>query len=237
MDSFKKKPLVLLTSSLKTDEEKGPAYYLYESYVKAFAAAGALVLETPNLEKEDAEELAELADGLVITGGSAVNPAIYGEERKSYCGVVREARDKFETELLAAFMTRKKPVFGICHGFQLINAALGGTLCQDIPREMGEEHPDGSVHPVKIEKDSILGRFFAENTMVNSYHHQAVKTLAPCLRETARTENGRIPEGFEHETLPVFGVQWHPERMTGPDRLTKEGPDMAPLFRYFMDML
>ena len=85
---------------------------------------------------------------------------------------------------------------------------------------------------MSVEPDSVLGRLFGEQFLVNSYHHQSVRTLGEELRVTARA--GKIVEGFEHKSLPVWAVQWHPERMTGEDRISGEGPDMSPLFAWFV---
>ena len=125
-------------------------------------------------------------------------------------------------------------MFGVCRGLQLINTALGGTLWQDQKRERGiDGHEDGKVHQVRLEKDSVLNRLFGEEILVNSYHHQSVKKLGDGLRITAAS--GQIPEAFEHVSLPILAVQWHPERMTGKDRVTEKGPDMGPLFAWFVE--
>jgi putative glutamine amidotransferase len=133
-------------------------------------------------------------------------------------------------------MREKKPVFGICRGIQLINAALGGTLWQDILSQCGVAHESGKTHAVQAAEGSALEEMFGQCFWVNSLHHQAVRTLAPGLRPAAWSKEGGacLVEAVWHETLPVFAVQWHPERMVKNAVDQTAGPDMAPLFSYFV---
>ncbi len=134
-----------------------------------------------------------------------------------------------------AFLAAKKPIMGICRGMQLINVALGGTLYQDIPTQLGYEHPH-AAHEVVAREGSELSRLFGRRFTVNSYHHQAVKKLGEGLiADAVFAEDERLVEAVHHETLPVAAYQWHPERMCGKDRMTQEGPDMEPLFRQFLE--
>lgn len=145
-------------------------------------------------------------------------PALYGEELKYDFVITDPLRDDLEWKLIKAFVDRKKPIFGICRGVQVLNAYFGGTLYQDIPDELGGEHAKGVCHPVTLKKDSILGRLFGESLEINSYHHQALKDLGKDLTAVAWSDaNGHsIVEAVEHVSLPIWAVQWHPERMTGP---------------------
>lgn len=146
-------------------------------------------------------------------------------------------RDDLEWKLIKAFVDRKKPIFGICRGVQVLNAYFGGTLYQDIPDELGGEHAKGVCHPVTLKKDSILGRLFGESLEINSYHHQALKDLGKDLTAVAWSDaNGHsIVEAVEHVSLPIWAVQWHPERMTGPVTNPENCVDSLPIFQYFMD--
>ena len=125
---------------------------------------------------------------------------------------------------------------GICRGLQVLNVVLGGTLYQDLPSQLGLEHPGGTVHEVEACEGSDLERLFGKRFLVNSYHHQAVRELAPGLvADAVFADDERIVEAFHHTALPITAYQWHPERMRGTERLTKEGPDMDALFRAFLD--
>ncbi|MCI8516319.1 MAG: gamma-glutamyl-gamma-aminobutyrate hydrolase family protein [Hungatella sp.] len=222
------RPMILLTAG--TETVRGMAQrQLFDNYGAAIYEAGG----QPVLALGMDEELADRADGLFLTGGVDIEPGRYGMERKDWCGKADLPRDQEELCLFSFFEKRKKPILGVCRGLQLINTAMGGTLWQDQKQECGAEgHIDGAVHLVSAEPDSVLGSLFGEEFLVNSYHHQSVRTLGEGLRVTARA--GMIVEGFEHKSLPVWAVQWHPERMTGRGRVSREGPDMNPLFAWFV---
>ena len=223
------RPLILLTTGLATVRGMEQRQ-LFQNYGDAVYQAGG----QPVLALGMDEELADRADGLFLTGGVDIEPGLYGERRQEWCGQADPVRDREELKLFSLFMERRKPVFGVCRGLQLINTALGGTLWQDQKQERGiDGHEDGKVHQVCLEKDSVLNRLFGEEILVNSYHHQSVKKLGDGLRITAAS--GQIPEAFEHVSLPILAVQWHPERMTGKDRVTEKGPDMGPLFAWFVE--
>lgn len=222
------RPLILLTTGLGIVRGMKQRQ-LFQDYADAVYEAGG----QPVLALGMDDELAERADGLFLTGGVDIEPCRYGMERKEWCGEADLDRDEEELRLFSLFAGKKKPVLGICRGLQLINTALGGTLWQDQETECQVPgHRDGTVHCVQFEEDGLFGRLFGREILINSYHHQSVRTLGDGLRITARA--GKIAEGFEHESLPVWGVQWHPERMTGKMRVTKEGPDMKPLFYHFV---
>ena len=204
----------------------------------AVRRAGGLPVLLP-LYADEASLRAVLAhvDGLVLTGGADVDPALYGEERLPQCGATDPWRDRMEEAYIGAFVRAGKPIFGICRGAQMINVALGGTLYQDISAQLGVSHNFGIVHEVTSCADTFAYDLFGARFMVNSFHHQAIRKLAPSLRPAAYAEDGKIAEAFVHETLPILGVQWHPERMTGDDRMTREGPAMQRLFLHFLHLL
>ena len=172
-------------------------------------------------------------DGLLLCGGSDMDPAFYG---KAIDGSVEIDRKRDETELAAleAFLKAGKPVMGICRGFQLLNVAFGGTLIQNLPNVPfhRSEEPFRSVHNVTAAGDSLFARYYGETFSVNSCHHQGVERLGNSLRATAFSPDG-LTEALEHTTLPVFGVQWHPERLCG-EYLREDAVDGAPLFSYFV---
>jgi putative glutamine amidotransferase len=230
------KPLIVLTASsnfITTDGKEPRQLVLTVDYVQAVADAGGI----PIIAGEAcAAELAAICDGLLLTGGPDVAPELYGETIISEKVKPDPARDQFEMELLDVWMKTGKPVFGICRGSQLLNVYFGGTLTQDLELESGWSHRDRSVrHPVHAEKGSILEKLFGTEFLVNTIHHQAVNSLGKGLFATAHSPGGII-EAFEHESLPIFAVQFHPEKMTGAmkDGRTK---DFQSIFQYFVDLV
>ena len=200
------------------------------AYTKALARAGAM----PVLLCEEApEEAAQLFDALVLSGGGDIDPALFGEAVLNDTVNIDAIRDGFEVPLIRAFRDAGKPIFGICRGAQVINVALGGTLYQDLPEQLGFVHFDMKLrHYIDTAEGSMLRELFGARLRVNSTHHQAVRDLAPGLRLTAASPEG-VVEAFEHETLPIFGTQFHPERMSGNPADTRT-PDFQPLFDRFV---
>jgi len=134
-----------------------------------------------------------------------------------------------------AFLKAGKPIFGICRGHQLLNVIFGGTLVQHLPNAL--EHSTvlagrDIVHEVTAEKGSIAEKLYGESFTVNSWHHQAVQDLADGFCVSMCASDGVI-EGFEHESLPIFGVQWHPERMCCT-RKRDDTVDGSAIFEYFI---
>lgn len=173
-------------------------------------------------------------DGLILCGGGDIDPKFYGEpvDGSKY---IDEERDSLEFALLKAYVEAGKPVFGICRGFQVINVYFGGSMHQDIPESAlhsAKEPPDAS-HSVTAAADSILGKLYGTSFRVNSSHHQAVKEIGKGLRPTAWW-NDQYVEALEHESLPVFGVQWHPERMCFTKK-REDTVDGVELFKYFVE--
>lgn len=174
-------------------------------------------------------------DGLILCGGCDVDPKYYNEEINGSTDIDID-RDENEFALLKAYIDAGKPVFGICRGFQLINIYFGGTLYQDIKeanlhRRINEVD---SVHSITADEDSIVGRLYGRNVSVNSAHHQALKDLGEGLKATAYWQDKYI-EAIEHTKLPIFGVQWHPER-TCFSMARNDTCDGSKLFEYFIKL-
>lgn len=208
-----------------TTPPDGPGYY--EEAVRALGA----VPQWGRCPKPDLT-----CDGLILCGGDDVDPALYGQERNG-AGDPDTERDAAELELFRAFYAAGKPIFGICRGSQMINVALGGTMIQDLGPELNAFHKSvvlDKVHALRTAEGSILRELYGEVFTSNSYHHQAVDRLGEGLRPMAWAEAGFV-EGVQHETLPIFGVQFHPERMTG-ELLRPDAVDGGELFRRFLEL-
>ena len=175
-------------------------------------------------------------DGLILCGGTDIHPSWYGEEINGSVDI-DDARDQAEFALAKAYVEAGKPVLGICRGCQLLNVFFGGSLIQNL--DTAQKHvrsaEGDSVHAVRADHGSIAASLYGDAFCVNSSHHQAVKKLGNGLRITMTTEDDRVVEGFEHESLPVFAVQWHPERMSFAHR-REDTVDGAAIFEFFMQL-
>ena len=153
-------------------------------------------------------------DGLLLPGGCDVNSSRYGKERIPQ-ETVDDDLDALQFETLDRFQAAGKPVFGICRGHQLLNVAFGGTLIQHLP--VAENHmslPAGgdNVHRAYAEENAFIREIYGPDFVVNSSHHQGVDRPGNGLRVVMRSGDG-VAEALEHASLPVWSVQWHPERM------------------------
>lgn len=230
------KPLIITTGAHIHTAEGHPQNLLWQVYMDGIVIGGGLPLLSTDATHADAAQMAAQGDGLFLSGGMDVSPLFYGQKALSVCGPTDGKRDQLENLLIRAFVRAGKPILGICRGCQMLNAFFGGTLFQDIYAQTGQEHPYDSIHEVSAVPDSVLYALFGRRFTVNSLHHQAIRTLGTCLTPIAYAENALIVEAFVHQKLPILGVQWHPERMTGAARMSPDGPDMKPLLQYFIAM-
>ncbi|SHJ47557.1 gamma-glutamyl-gamma-aminobutyrate hydrolase family protein [Desulfofundulus thermosubterraneus] len=207
------------------DEEK-KQFFLSRFYTEAVEAAGGFPLLLPYTKRESSLHIfPELLDGLILSGGGDVDPVHFGEEPLPGCGEISPERDKYELDLARRVLSLGLPVLGICRGAQVLNIAAGGDIYQDIFTQVSgclkhqQKAPRWSpTHGIIIEENTRLARIFNAGVMrVNSFHHQAVRRLAPGFIVSARSVDGII-EAVE-STGPGFalGVQWHPETMWGRD--------------------
>lgn len=196
-------------------------------YVSALQAVGLEPVVT--VDREEACG----CDGLLLPGGGDIHPNRYGQENR-HCSHIDLLLDELRFSTLATFLSAGKPVLGICQGMQLINVYLGGDLIQDLPTRDTHVSRNGedSLHPLHAEPGSFLHRIWGEESIVNSSHHQALGTVAPGLTVTAHAPDG-VPEAVEHETLPLLGVQFHPERMLS----RTDCADSRCLFEWLRDVL
>lgn len=208
------------------DEDKDSIWML-PGYMDGIRFAGGLPVILPlKADMEDITQIGGICDGFLFTGGHDVDPAIYGAAKSNNCGPSNHDRDVLEKKVFEYALRLNLPVFGICRGIQLINAFCGGTLYQDIPTEYNpdkyasasrvEHHMnppyDEPCHEVTILEDTPLSKLLNKSTAsVNSYHHQAVKDLAPSLLPMAISEDGLIEALYMPDKRFVQAVQWHPE--------------------------
>jgi putative glutamine amidotransferase len=193
------------------------------AYVRAIAEAGGIPVFIPlTLMEYDLAVLFERLNGLLLSGGGDVDPALYGALASTSLRSVDPARDRTELVLARWAATRGKPLLGICRGLQVVNVACGGTLIQDILAEHtgaldhdGPERPPSALaHPVRLEPGSQLARLLPQDPLeTNSAHHQAIKALGRGLSVAAWSRDGII-EAVEVAGHPWgMAVQWHPERL------------------------
>ncbi|MHC5248672.1 gamma-glutamyl-gamma-aminobutyrate hydrolase family protein [Enterococcus sp. LJL120] len=232
------KPII----GVAANESQNPGTVLYEmpilytplGYTKAIQEVGGLAMVLPISEKAAAKEYVSQIDKLVLAGGQNVSPKFYGEAMTTADSTFL-ARDEFELALIEAALLQKKPIFAVCRGMQLLNVALGGTLHQDIS-QMKISHMQDPIprqvatHEIFTEKGSILNHIYGDQTMVNSFHHQAVDHLATNFKETAWSPDDVI-EGIEDRQQHLLGVQWHPD--FAYDALPQE----LSAFRYLVESL
>ena len=148
-------------------------------------------------------------DGLIIPGGKHVHPSFYHAKVKCKKHKFVKSLDRLEIALVKKFIKKKKPVLGICRGCQLINVTLGGTLKQDI----GKGHYNDKSRNTKTTKGTDMRRLYGASVHTLHYHHQAIKKLAKPLKVTMVDAKDGTIEGVQHKTLPVYGIQYHPDRM------------------------
>ena len=184
------------------------------SYVKAIDDAGGVPLLIP--PQSSIDELFEILDGILFTGGGDLEPTLYDSEDRGSEGIDSE-RDSLELALARRAVAAGLPIFGICRGQQVINVALDGGLLQDVGEHRQDAPREAATHVVEIEPGSRLADVIGERVEVNTFHHQVVdpERLGRGLRVTAFSSDGqRFIEGLESEDGKILAVQWHPEDMT-----------------------
>ncbi len=211
-----------------SDAKDLPTHKNCEDAIKE-AGGGAVLC---NLHASD-EQFTD-ADGFLIPGGWDINPALYHEENTASLNISDEL-DYFQMQAVCYAVSHKIPILGICRGMQLLNVYFGGSLIQNIPHTDRHARDKGSqadkVHPVTALSGTYAAALYGkERFFVNSSHHQAVDRLAVMYSDD------HLIEGICHESLPVIGVQWHPERMTGAFRRI-DTEDGRPVFEKFLSMI
>jgi gamma-glutamyl-gamma-aminobutyrate hydrolase PuuD len=185
------------------------------AYVRAIELAGGRPLLVPP-SVDAIEETLDRLDGLVFSGGSDLDPELYGQESHPETNGIVPERDHAEIALLRAALERDMPVLAICRGSQVLNVALGGDLVQHLPEVIGDEkhkHTPGQFadHDVDVLPDTLLHDILGEHSPVKSHHHQGYGKLGEGLREAARAEDGTIEALEDPDRRFALGVLWHPE--------------------------
>jgi putative glutamine amidotransferase len=189
-------------------------------YVRSVDQAGGVPLALPPSDAAAAALVVGRLDGLVLSGGGDLDPALFGAAPHPRLGPVSRRRDEFELALLEHALQRDLPVLAICRGMQLLNVARGGTLVQDIPSEWegASEHDakgprDRCSHDVQLLPHTRLRSILGRDTLaVNSFHHQALGRLGEGIQASAHCPADGVVEAVEMPSRRfVLGVQWHPE--------------------------
>lgn len=186
---------------------------LAETYIQSvIQAGGAPVVIPATTDLRVLTAVVQDLDGILMSGGGDINPLFVGEEPLPALQDVDTLRDRYDLLLIRLASNRQIPLMGICRGHQMLNAAFGGTLYQDI---YSQADTDVIKHSQKMAREEASHTVHLEDgcvIAVNSFHHQAVKDVAPEFVQTAVAPDG-INEGMRHPEKSVFSVQWHPEAM------------------------
>ena len=189
-----------------------PADVYMAEYAIGVHEAGGLPIHIPF--DVDVPELVKRLDGLLLPGGTDIDPALYGADPAPDLLKPEPGRDAFECALLDAALDAELPVLGICRGLQFMNVYCGGTLHQHVPEhQRSDVGSKDRVHSVEFSPGSIAGSLYGESISVNSFHHQSVDKLASDLVATGISDDGSI-EAVESKTNRWFAVQWHPEMLS-----------------------
>jgi putative glutamine amidotransferase len=212
------KPIIGITSyaeQARWGVWDAPAALIPMAYVRAVERAGGRPLLVP--PSEDAiEETLDALDGLLLSGGSDLDPELYGAELHPETNGVKPERDRAELVLLAAALERDMPVLAVCRGSQVLNVARGGDLVQHLPDVVGDErhkHTPGEFadHNVDLQAGTRLQRLLGDRAPVKSHHHQGYGRLGEGLVEAARAEDGTVEAIEDPKRRFALGVLWHPE--------------------------
>jgi putative glutamine amidotransferase len=228
-----KKPVIGITCAMEYDDENRdyPVRFAFDflkrQYYQAIEMAGGMPILLPNIENlELIDELIQILNGLLVSGGWDIDPSFFGQEFHPKSQKIRKERDFFEISLVRKARQNKIPILGICRGLQLINVAFGGTLYQDLSlvdrgvlqyASIYDHSNQGKFdykkkHLVEIKEKTKLFSIIKQKTIeVNTSHHQVIKDLAPGFLISALAED-KVIEGIESEKDDyLVGIQWHPE--------------------------
>jgi putative glutamine amidotransferase len=210
--------------------------FVTKEFIDAVVEAGGVPILIPIINKEeDILKIMDVIDGIVLSGGFDVNPSYYGEEPSKHVGFTYTPRDLCELFIVKAAIEKDMPILGISRGQQVMTVAFGGKLYQDISElsdsyinHMQRASINDIGHYVDIKPSTRLHKIFnTDRLLVNSFHHQAIKSVPPNFIIAAESSDG-IVEAIEHKSKPIMAVQWHPEIMI------KKHPVMLRIFEEFI---
>jgi putative glutamine amidotransferase len=218
--------LVCLTSRTMLDELGQEKQFVNTRYVKPLTERGLNTMML-TLDNPSPEEMFNLCDAFVVTGGVDLDPMTYKDVNIGLSKDIHPSLDLIDSLVIKYAKTSKKPLLGICRGLQSINVFLGGTLYQDLT-QLGLKHLNiAGNHKVNTVDNEVLK--FESEIAVNSYHHQGIKKLATGLKVIGKQSDGII-EAVVHESLPIIAVQWHPE-------MRPNSPESKVIFDTFATMV
>lgn len=218
---MKQSPFIGITTYHRN--EKGQIY-LPGQYADSVRRAGGIPLLIQPGEPQ-LETLMSVLDGLILSGGGDVDPALYTDTEHEQVYWVDQERDQFEIALTQRALESDKPLFCICRGIQVLNVALGGTLLTHIPDDIKNaiahrQPPREPIqHPVEVDPNSQLAAVMqASQINTASWHHQAIDILAPGLKVVAVASDGVIEAVEMPDKSYLLAVQWHPELTAEEDQ-------------------
>nr|WP_319393594.1 gamma-glutamyl-gamma-aminobutyrate hydrolase family protein [uncultured Desulfobacter sp.] len=206
------------------------------AYSQCVLQAGAVpVILPPCRDEQTVVLMLSRFSGLILPGGLDMDAQYFNQEMHPACRASDPELDLFQVTLVKLAVELKMPILGICRGAQVANVALGGSLVQDIPSQLPESHIShmqtvfsfDTDHDVRFDPGSRLYGLFGASMRINSRHHQSIDAPGNGIRITAWAPDG-VVEGAEHESLPIYLVQWHPEL------LMQKSDSMRPLFNRFI---
>ena len=230
------KPLIGVTANFSEGQLQ-----LAPGYFRSVEAAGGIpvIIAPKRMPNANMSLLLDRIDGLLLSGGADINPILVGEDPVPALHGINTERDLFELTLTRLAYNRQIPMLGICRGIQVLVAALGGTIMQDIatslPHTQLIKHSQDAdrataTHFVEAVEGSRIAELLGKRFAVNSFHHQAVGQCGPRFRITAQSADGVIEAIESTEMKSIIGVQWHPECF-----IAEGDTCMIPLFQQFVN--
>lgn len=230
------KPLIGVTANFSEGQLQ-----LAPGYFRSVEAAGGIpvIIAPKRMPNANMSLLLDRIDGLLLSGGADINPILVGEDPVPALHGINTERDLFELTLTRLAYNRQIPMLGICRGIQVLAAALGGTIMQDIatslPHNQLIKHSQDAdrataTHFVEAVEGSRIADLLGKRFAVNSFHHQAVGQCGPRFRITAQSADGVIEAIESTEMKSIIGVQWHPECF-----IAEGDTCMMPLFQQFVN--
>jgi putative glutamine amidotransferase len=218
--------LVCMTSRTMLDELSQEKQFVNTRYIKPLTERGMNTMML-TLDNPSPEEMFNLCDAFVVTGGVDLDPMTYKDVNTGLSKDMHPSLDLLDSLVVKYAKTSKKPLLGVCRGLEAVNVFLGGTLYQDLA-QLGLKHTNivGNHKIITVENDVLK---FDSEIAVNSYHHQGIKKLASGLKVVGKQTDGVI-EAIIHESLPIIAVQWHPE-------MRPNSPESKVIFDTFATMV